>query len=58
MLDRYNASVNVMRGILQSQDAEVTYLGHNRSVDEVVRAALEEDVQGIAVSSNQGGYME
>ncbi len=47
-----------MRGILQSQDAEVTYLGHNRSVDEVVRAALEEDVQGIAVSSNQGGYME
>src|ERR1041385_6609169 len=47
-----------MRRILQSQGAEVVHLGHNRSVQEVVDAALEEDVQGVAVSSYQGGHVE
>ena len=47
-----------MRRILQSQGAEVIHLGHNRSVDEVVRAAVQEDVQGVAVSSYQGGHVE
>jgi methylmalonyl-CoA mutase len=47
-----------MRRILQSQGAEVIHLGHNRSVDEVVRAALQEDVQGVAISSYQGGHVE
>src|ERR1044071_261737 len=47
-----------MRRILQASGAEVIHLGHNRSVDEVVSAALDEDVQGIAVSSYQGGHIE
>ncbi len=47
-----------MRRLLQAQGAEVVHLGHNRSVDEVVRAAVEEDVQGVAVSSYQGGHTE
>ena len=47
-----------MRRILQSQGAEVIHLGHNRSVDEIVRAAVQEDVQGVAVSSYQGGHIE
>jgi len=47
-----------MRRILQSMGAEVIHLGHNRSVDEVVTAALQEDVQGIAISSYQGGHVE
>jgi methylmalonyl-CoA mutase len=58
LFDGHDASINIMRRILQSQGAEVIHLGHNRSVAEVVDAALEEDVQGVAVSSYQGGHIE
>ena len=58
LFDGHDASINIMRRILQSTGAEVIHLGHNRSVDEVVTAALQEDVQGIAVSSYQGGHVE
>lgn len=58
LFDGHDASINVMRRILQASGAEVIHLGHNRSVDEVVTAAIQEDVQGIAVSSYQGGHME
>ncbi|MCW2798568.1 MAG: putative methylmalonyl-CoA mutase, partial [Aeromicrobium sp.] len=58
LFDGHDASINIMRRILQSQGAEVIHLGHNRSVAEVVDAAIEEDVQGVAVSSYQGGHVE
>jgi methylmalonyl-CoA mutase len=58
LFDGHDAAINIMRRILQSQGAEVIHLGHNRSVDEVVRAAVDEDVQGVAVSSYQGGHVE
>ena len=58
LFDGHDASINIMRRILQASGAEVIHLGHNRSVDEVVSAALQEDVQGIAVSSYQGGHLE
>ncbi len=58
LFDGHDASINIMRRILQSQGAEVVHLGHNRSVQEVVDAAIEEDVQGVAVSSYQGGHVE
>ncbi|GIJ72344.1 fused isobutyryl-CoA mutase/GTPase IcmF [Virgisporangium ochraceum] len=58
LFDGHDASINIMRRILQSQGAEVVHLGHNRSVREVVDAAVEEDVQGVAVSSYQGGHVE
>ncbi len=58
LFDGHDASINIMRRILQSQGVEVIHLGHNRSVDEVVEAAVQEDVQGVAVSSYQGGHME
>ncbi len=58
LFDGHDASINIIRRLLQSGGAEVVHLGHNRSVDEVVRAALQEDVQGIAISSYQGGHME
>jgi isobutyryl-CoA mutase len=58
LFDGHDAAINVMRRILQSQGAEVIHLGHNRSVDEVVRAAVQEDVQGVAISSYQGGHLE
>jgi len=58
LFDGHDASINIMRRILQSQGAEVVHLGHNRSVDEVVRAAVQEDVQAVAVSSYQGGHVE
>lgn len=58
LFDGHDASINIMRRIFQSQGAEVIHLGHNRSVREVVDAALEEDVQGVAVSSYQGGHVE
>src|ERR1700739_2355680 len=58
LCDGHDASVNIMRRILQSSGAEVIHLGHNRSVEEIVNAALQEDVQGIAVSSYQGGHLE
>ena len=58
LFDGHDAAINIMRRILQSMGAEVIHLGHNRSVDEVVTAALQEDAQGIALSSYQGGHME
>jgi methylmalonyl-CoA mutase len=58
LFDGHDAAINIMRRILQSQGAEVVHLGHNRSVDEVVTAAVQEDVQGVAVSSYQGGHVE
>ncbi|HEX4928507.1 MAG TPA: fused isobutyryl-CoA mutase/GTPase IcmF [Burkholderiales bacterium] len=58
LFDGHDASINIMRRILQASGAEVIHLGHNRSVDEIVEAALQEDVQGIAVSSYQGGHLE
>jgi methylmalonyl-CoA mutase len=58
LFDGHDASINIMRRILQSQGAEVIHLGHNRSVDEVVTAALQEDVQAIAITSYQGGHVE
>ena len=58
LFDGHDASINIMRRILQSSGAEVIHLGHDRSVDAVVRAALEEDVQGVALSSYQGGHVE
>eukprot|EP01032_Pedospumella_encystans_P028526 gene28526-32218_t len=58
LFDGHDASINIMRRIFQSQGCEVIHLGHNRSVQEVVDAALEEDAQGVAVSSYQGGHIE
>lgn len=58
LFDGHDAAINIMRRILQAQGAEVIHLGHNRSVSEVVDAALEEDVQGVAISSYQGGHVE
>ncbi|MDP1653427.1 MAG: methylmalonyl-CoA mutase family protein [Rhodocyclaceae bacterium] len=58
LFDGHDASINIMRRILQSTGAEVIHLGHNRSVQEVVNAALQEDVQGIAITSYQGGHIE
>lgn len=58
LFDGHDASINIMRRILQASGVEVIHLGHNRSVDEIVSAAIEEDVQGIAVSSYQGGHVE
>ncbi|MBL0746185.1 fused isobutyryl-CoA mutase/GTPase IcmF [Nocardioides baculatus] len=58
LFDGHDASINIMRRIFMSQGCEVIHLGHNRSVQEVVDAALEEDVQGVAVSSYQGGHVE
>ena len=58
LFDGHDASINIMRRILQAQGAEVVHLGHNRSVDEIVKAAIEEDAHGIAVSSYQGGHVE
>ena len=58
LFDGHDASINIMRRILQASGAEVIHLGHNRSVEEVVTAALQEDVQGVAVSSYQGGHLE
>ncbi len=58
LFDGHDASINIMRRILMSMGAEVIHLGHNRSVDEVVTTALQEDAQGIAISSYQGGHVE
>jgi methylmalonyl-CoA mutase len=58
LFDGHDASINIMRRILQSQGAEVIHLGHDRSVDQVVRAVIQEDVQGVAISSYQGGHVE
>src|SRR5690348_14917582 len=58
LFDGHDAAINIMRRIIQSQGAEVIHLGHNRSVEDVVRAALQEDADGIALSSYQGGHLE
>ena len=58
LFDGHDAAINIMRRILQAQGVEVVHLGHDRSVHEVVTAAVEEDVQGGAVSSYQGGHVE
>ena len=58
LFDGHDASINIMRRILQSHGVEVIHLAHNRAVSEVVQAALQEDVQAIAISSYQGGHVE
>src|SRR5207253_9198713 len=58
LFDGHDASINIMRRILQGSGAEVIHLGHNRSVEEIVIAALQDDLQGIAISSYQGGDLE
>ena len=58
LFDGHDAAIHIMRRILQAEGAEVIHLGHNRSAQEVVQAAVQEDVQGIALSSYQGGHVE
>ena len=58
LFDGHDASINIMRRILQSQGCEVIHLGHDRSVESVVRAVVQEDAQGVAISSYQGGHVE
>ncbi len=58
LFDGHDAAINIMRRLIQAHGAEVVHLGHNRSVDEIVRAAIDEDADAIAVSSYQGGHME
>ncbi|MBL0054890.1 MAG: methylmalonyl-CoA mutase family protein [Chitinophagaceae bacterium] len=58
LFDGHDAAINVMRRIMQSKGAEIIHLGHNRSVHEIVETAIEEDVQGIAITSYQGGHVE
>src|SRR5215471_16887489 len=58
LFDGHDASINIMRRILQSTGCEVIHLGHNRSVEEIVDCAIQEDAHGIAISSYQGGHVE
>ena len=58
LVDGHDAAINIMRRIMQSTGAEVIHLGHNRSVQEIVDCAIQEDVQGIAITSYQGGHTE
>jgi methylmalonyl-CoA mutase len=58
LFDGHDAAINIMRRLIQSQGVEVIHLGHNRAVEDVVRAALQEDADAIAVSSYQGGHLE
>ncbi len=58
LFDGHDAAINIMRRILQSSGAEVIHLGHNRSVREIVTAAIQEDVQAVAITSYQGGHIE
>src|SRR5215218_7222657 len=58
LFDGHDAAINIMRRILQSKGAEIIHLGHNRSVTEIVECAIEEDAQGIAITSYQGGHVE
>src|SRR5699024_12252323 len=58
LFDGHDAAITIMRRIIQDQGAEVVHLGHDRSVAEVVRAALQEDADGVAISSYQGGHLE
>jgi len=58
LFDGHDAAINIMRRIMQSSGAEIIHLGHNRSVQEIVNTAIQEDVQGIAITSYQGGHNE
>ena len=58
LFDGHDAAINVMRRLIQATGAEVIHLGHNRSVADLVRAAIQEDADGIAISSYQGGHRE
>ncbi len=58
LFDGHDAAINIMRRLIQAQGVEVVHLGHNRSVDDIVRAAIQEDADGIAISSYQGGHNE
>ena len=58
LFDGHDAAINLIRRLLQAEGAEVVHLGHNRSVADIVRAAIDEDADGIAVSSYQGGHNE
>ena len=58
LFDGHDAAINVMRRLMQASGAEVVHLGHNRSVSEIVNCAIQEDVQGIAITSYQGGHVE
>src|SRR6187397_1059471 len=58
LFDGHDASINIMRRILQASGCEVIHLGHNRSVDEIVNCAIQEDAHAIAISSYQGGHVE
>ena len=58
LFDGHDAAINIMRRLIQAQGAEVIHLGHNRAVEDVVRAALQEDADAIALSSYQGGHVE
>ncbi len=58
LFDGHDAAINIMRRLIQAEGAEVIHLGHNRSVDDIVRAAIQEDADGIAISSYQGGHNE
>ncbi|HKZ66945.1 MAG TPA: cobalamin B12-binding domain-containing protein, partial [Chitinophagaceae bacterium] len=58
LFDGHDAAINIMRRIMQGKGAEIIHLGHNRSVKEIVETAIEEDVQGIAITSYQGGHVE
>src|SRR3954451_18004685 len=58
LFDGHDASINIMRRILQASGCEVIHLGHNRSVEEIVDCAIQEDAHGIAISSYQGGHVE
>jgi len=58
LFDGHDAAINVMRRIFQSSGAEVIHLGHDRSVNEIVNTAIQEDVQAVAITSYQGGHME
>ena len=58
LFDGHDAAINVMRRMIQAEGAEVIHLGHNRSVKEIVEAAIQEDADGIAISSYQGGHNE
>jgi len=58
LFDGHDAAINIMRRLIQAQGAEVIHLGHNRSVDDIVRAAIQEDADAVAVSSYQGGHNE
>ena len=58
LFDGHDAAINMMRRIIQSTGAEVIHIGHNRSAHEIVKSAIEEDVQAVAITSYQGGHNE